>query len=128
MMNGLNSMMKRVNVQTVTMKMTSLMSQWYAINTFRIIQCVCIVIDNRWKLGQLQSCPSFSINLQPTIGVHMLFTKLNKRLDDEFLLIYAKLKAIESKLDRIIAQEDAEDILSPSEIAMIEPKESSDSN
>ncbi len=58
----------------------------------------------------------------------MLFTKLNKRLDDEFLLIYAKLKAIESKLDRIIAQEKAENILSPSEIAMIEPKESKDSN
>ena len=58
----------------------------------------------------------------------MLFTKLNKRLDDEFLLIYAKLKAIESKLDRIIAQEEAENILSPSEIAMIEPKESKDSN
>ena len=58
----------------------------------------------------------------------MLFTKLNQRLDDEFLLIYAKLKAIESKLDRIIAQEDAEDLLSPSEIAMIESKESKDSN
>lgn len=58
----------------------------------------------------------------------MLFTKLNKRLYDEFLLIYAKLKAIESKLDRIIAQEKAENILSPSEIAMIEPKESKDSN
>ena len=58
----------------------------------------------------------------------MLFTKLNQRLDDEFLLIYAKLKAIESKLDRIIAQEKAENILSPSEIAMIEPKESKDSN
>ena len=58
----------------------------------------------------------------------MLFTKLNQRLDDEFLLIYAKLKAIESKLDRIIAQEEAENILSPSEIAMIELKESKDSN
>tara|TARA_Y200000002_G_scaffold37383_1_gene27406 strand:- start:222 stop:428 length:207 start_codon:yes stop_codon:yes gene_type:complete len=53
----------------------------------------------------------------------MLFTNLNKRLDDEFLLIYTKLKAIENQLDLIIVklnQEDnPEDLLSPSEIAMM---------
>ena len=53
----------------------------------------------------------------------MLFTNLNKRLDDEFLLIYTKLKAIENQLDIIIVklnQEDnPEDLLSPSEIAMM---------
>ena len=49
----------------------------------------------------------------------MLFTNLNKRLDDEFLLIYTKLKAIENQLDLIIVklnQEDNdEDLLSESE-------------
>ena len=50
----------------------------------------------------------------------MLFTNLNKRLDDEFLLIYTKLKAIEQKLDTLLAQEDnPEDLLSSSEIAMM---------
>ena len=34
----------------------------------------------------------------------MLFTNLNKRLDDEFLLIYTKLKAIENQLDLIIVK------------------------
>ena len=49
----------------------------------------------------------------------MLFTNLNKRLDDEFLLIYTKLKAIENQLDLIIVKlnqdDDPEDLLSESE-------------
>ena len=49
----------------------------------------------------------------------MLFTKLNQRLDDEFLLIYTKLKAIENQLDLIIVKlnqdDDPEDLLSESE-------------
>ncbi len=49
----------------------------------------------------------------------MLFTKLNKRLDDEFLLIYTKLKTIEHKLDAILDNNSAEELLSPSEIAMM---------
>ena len=52
----------------------------------------------------------------------MLFTKLNKRLDDEFLLIFAKLKTIEHKLDTLLARVESnnpEDLLSPSEIAMM---------
>tara|TARA_Y100001970_G_scaffold293082_1_gene437630 strand:- start:4519 stop:4725 length:207 start_codon:yes stop_codon:yes gene_type:complete len=52
----------------------------------------------------------------------MLFTKLNKRLDDEFLLIYTKLKTIEHKLDTLLARVESnnpEDLLSPSEINMM---------
>ena len=49
----------------------------------------------------------------------MLFTKLNKRLDDEFLLIYTKLKTIEHKLDAILNNNSAEELLSSSEIAMM---------
>ena len=52
----------------------------------------------------------------------MLFTKLNKRLDDEFLLIFAKLKTIEHKLDTLLARVESnnpEDLLSPSEISMM---------
>ena len=49
----------------------------------------------------------------------MLFSNLNKRLDDEFLLIYTKLKAIENQLDLIIVKlnqdNDPEDLLSESE-------------
>ena len=49
----------------------------------------------------------------------MLFTNLNKRLDDEFLLIYTKLKSIENKLDLLITkldnEDDPEDLLSESE-------------
>ena len=49
----------------------------------------------------------------------MLFSNLNKRLDDEFLLIYTKLKAIENQLDLIIVKlnqdDDTEDLLSESE-------------
>ena len=49
----------------------------------------------------------------------MLFSNLNKRLDDEFLLIYSKLKHIENQLDLLIIkanQEDnPEDLLSESE-------------
>ena len=49
----------------------------------------------------------------------MLFSNLNKRLDDEFLLIYTKLKAIENQLDLIIVKlnqnDDPEDLLSESE-------------
>ena len=39
----------------------------------------------------------------------MLFTKLNKRLDDEFLLIYSKLKHIENQLDLLIIKANQED-------------------
>ena len=53
----------------------------------------------------------------------MLFTNLNKRLDDEFLLIYTKLKSIENKLDLLITkldnEDNPEDLLSPSEVAMM---------
>lgn len=49
----------------------------------------------------------------------MLFTKLNKRLDDEFLLIYAKLNAIEAKINTLLDSNSAEELLSPSEIAMM---------
>ena len=49
----------------------------------------------------------------------MLFSNLNKRLDNEFLLIYTKLKAIENQLDLIIVKlnqdDDPEDLLSESE-------------
>lgn len=49
----------------------------------------------------------------------MLFSNLNKRLDDEFLLIYTKLKAIENQLDLIIVKlnqdDDPKDLLSESE-------------
>ena len=49
----------------------------------------------------------------------MLFTNLNKRLDDEFLLIYSKLKHIENQLDLLIIrtnqEDDDEDLLSESE-------------
>ena len=53
----------------------------------------------------------------------MLFSNLNKRLDDEFLLIYTKLKAIENQLDLIIVKlnqdDDPEDLLSESEKSFI---------
>jgi len=53
----------------------------------------------------------------------MLFTKLNARLDDEFLLIFTKLKTIEHKLDTLLARlesnNDPEALLSSSEIAMM---------
>ena len=53
----------------------------------------------------------------------MLFTKLNARLDDEFLLIFAKLKTIEAKIDTLLARLESnnnpEALLSSSEIAMI---------
>ena len=49
----------------------------------------------------------------------MLFTNLNKRLDDEFLLIYTKLKHIENQIDLLITkldnEDDPEDLLSESE-------------
>ena len=49
----------------------------------------------------------------------MLFSNLNKRLDDEFLLIYSKLKHIENQLDLPIIkanqEDDPEDLLSESE-------------
>ena len=49
----------------------------------------------------------------------MLFTNLNKRLDDEFLLIYSKLKHIENQLDLLIIrtnqEDDDEELLSESE-------------
>ena len=49
----------------------------------------------------------------------MLFSNLNKRLDDEFLLIYSKLKHIKNQLDLLIIkanqEDDPEDILSESE-------------
>ncbi len=49
----------------------------------------------------------------------MLFSNLNKRLDDEFLLIYSKLKHIENQLDLLIIkanqEDDPEDLLSESE-------------
>jgi hypothetical protein len=49
----------------------------------------------------------------------MLFTNLNKRLDNEFLLIYSKLKHIENQLDLLITkldkEDDPEDLLSESE-------------
>ena len=49
----------------------------------------------------------------------MLFTNLSKRLGDEFLLIYTKLKSIENKLDLLITkldnEDDPEDLLSESE-------------
>ena len=45
----------------------------------------------------------------------MLFSNLNKRLDDEFLLIYTNLKAIENQLDLIIVKLNHEDLLSESE-------------
>ena len=53
----------------------------------------------------------------------MLFTKLNARLDDEFLLIFAKLKTIEAKVDTLLARLESnnnpEALLSSSEIAMM---------
>jgi len=58
----------------------------------------------------------------------MLFTKLNARLDDEFLLIYSKLKHIENQIDLLVTKlnqkDDPEDLLSPSEKAMIESQDS----
>lgn len=49
----------------------------------------------------------------------MLFTNLNKRLDNEFLLIYSKLKHIENQIDLLITkldkEDDPEDLLSESE-------------
>ena len=39
----------------------------------------------------------------------MLFTNLNKRLDDEFLLIYSKLKHIENQIDLLITKLDNKD-------------------
>ena len=49
----------------------------------------------------------------------MLFSNLNKRLDDEFLLIYTKLKHIENLIDLLITkldkEDDPEDLLSESE-------------
>ena len=39
----------------------------------------------------------------------MLFSNLNKRLDDEFLLIYSKLKHIENQLDLLIIKANQED-------------------
>ena len=53
----------------------------------------------------------------------MLFTKLNARLDDEFLLIFTKLKTIETKIDTLLARLESnnnpEALLSSSEIAMM---------
>ena len=49
----------------------------------------------------------------------MLFSNLNKRLDDEFLLIYTKLKHIENQIDLLITkldnEDNPEDLLSESE-------------
>ena len=48
-----------------------------------------------------------------------LLNQLDTRLDDEFLLIYAKLKVIDVKLDRLLALEAPEALLSQSEIGMM---------
>ena len=45
----------------------------------------------------------------------MLFSNLNKRLDDEFLLIYSKLKHIENDDEVLASIDNPEDILSESE-------------
>ena len=72
-----------------------------------------LICQNSDNITRVQTLQEFS----------MLFTNLNKRLDDEFLLIYTKLKAIENQLDLIIVKlnqkDNPEDLLSPSEIAMM---------
>ena len=53
----------------------------------------------------------------------MLFTKLNARLDHEFLLIFTKLKTIETKIDTLLARLESDNnpeaLLSTSEINMM---------
>jgi len=44
---------------------------------------------------------------------------ISSKLDDEFLLIYAKLKVIDVKLDRLLAFQQPEALLSQSEIDMM---------
>lgn len=48
-----------------------------------------------------------------------LLKQLDTRLDDEFLLIFTKLKVIDVKLDRLLALEAPEALLSQSEIDMM---------
>ena len=48
-----------------------------------------------------------------------LLKQLDTRLDDEFLLIFTKLKVIDVKLDRLLALEAPEALLSQSEVDMM---------
>ena len=48
-----------------------------------------------------------------------LLKQLDTRLDDEFLLIFTKLKVIDVKLDRLLALEAPEALLSQSEMDMM---------
>ena len=74
----------------------------------------------RWSLLEVNLSEFWQYNPRPNFtGVPMLFTNLNKRLDDEFLLIYTKLKHIENQLDLLIVklneEDNDEDLLSESE-------------
>jgi len=68
-----------------------------------------LICQNSDNITRVQTLQEFS----------MLFSNLNKRLDDEFLLIYSKLKHIENQLDLLIIkanqEDDPEDLLSESE-------------
>ena len=44
---------------------------------------------------------------------------ISSKLNDEFLLIYVKLNAIDAKLDRLLALQEPEALLSQSEIDMM---------